>query len=77
MEMEDFFSFFQLWRLIFLEPLGVQRCYVPHFEGLINGKGEPEAQGSDNTFTFNHALVKKAILLHKRAFVKYILATTV
>ena len=31
----------------------------------------------DNTFTFRHALVKKAILLHKRAFAIYILATTV
>ena len=28
---------FQLWRLVFLEPLGVQRHIVPHFKGLISG----------------------------------------
>ena len=33
--MTDFFSFFQLWRLAILEPVGVQRRNVPHFKGLI------------------------------------------
>ena len=31
-----FFSIVQLWRLVFLEPVGVQRHTVPHFKGLIN-----------------------------------------
>ena len=61
MEIEDFF-FFQLWRLILFKPLWVQRRYVPHFEGLIYGKVEPEAQRRDSTFTFLHTLLKKAIL---------------
>ena len=50
-----------------MEPLEVQRRYVPHFEGLIYGKVEPEAQGHDSTFTFCHAHLKKAILLLKMA----------
>ena len=32
----DFFSIVQLWRLVYLEPGGVQRHTVPHFKGLIN-----------------------------------------
>ena len=36
----------------FLEPLGVQRRYVPHFKNLISGKKELEAQGRDSTFTY-------------------------
>ena len=50
----DFFSIVQLWRLVFLEPLGVQRRYVPHFKGLISAKVELEAQGRDSAFTFFH-----------------------
>ena len=53
--------------MVLLEPLGVQRRYVPHFKGLISGNLDFEAQGRDSTFTFLHALLKKAILLHKRA----------
>ena len=30
------FSFFQLWRLVVLEPPGVQEHNIPHFKGLIN-----------------------------------------
>ena len=52
---------------MFLEALGVQRCYVPHLKGLISGNLDFEAQGRDSTFTFLHAHLKKAILLHKRA----------
>ena len=51
----------------FLEPPGVQRLYVSHFKGLISGNWDFEAQGCDSTFTFLHVLLKKAILLHKRA----------
>ena len=73
----DFFSIVQLWRLVFLEPLGVQRRYVPHFKGLISGKVELEAQGRDSTFTFHHALLKKAILLHKRAPICWLMSMCV
>ena len=50
-----------------LEPLGLQRRYVPHLKGLISAKEDLEAQWRDSTFTFCHAQLKKAILLHKRA----------
>ena len=57
-----FFSIVALWQLVSLEPLGVQRRNVPHFKGLIYAKVELEAQGRNSTFTFHHALLKKAIL---------------
>ena len=50
-----------------MELLGVQRHNVPHFKGLISGNFDFEAQGLDSTFTFLYSLLKKAILLHKRA----------
>merc|ERR1712015_8829 len=34
----DFFLFFQLWWLIFLEPTGVPKRNAPHFKGLISDK---------------------------------------
>ena len=52
--------------MVVLEPLGVQRRYVPHFKGLISAKVDLEAQVRESTFTFCHAQLKKAILLHKR-----------
>ena len=48
--------------MLFLEPLGVQRRYVPHLKGPISGNVELKGQGRDGTFTFCHALVDKAIL---------------
>ena len=62
-----FFSIIQLWRLVFLEPVEVQRRHVPHLKDLISGNLDFEAQGRNSTFIFLHALLKKAILLHKRA----------
>ena len=53
--------FVQIRRLVFLEPLGVQRRYVPHFKGLIRAKVDLEAQGRDTTFTICHTLLKKTI----------------
>ena len=50
-----------------MEPVGVQRRYVPHFKGLICANLDFEAQGRDSTFTFLHALLEKAILFHKKA----------
>ena len=32
---QSFYSNIQLWRLVSLHPVGVQRCAVPHFKGLI------------------------------------------
>ena len=60
-----YFLFFQLWRLVFLEPPRVRERNVPHLKGLISDKLEPTAQGRNSTFTFLHALLKKAILHHK------------
>ena len=62
----NFFQF-QIWRLVFLEPLGVQRRYVAHFKVLIRGNLNFEGQKRDSTFTFLHTLLKTAILLHKMA----------
>ena len=58
MEIEDFIVF-QTWQLVFLEPVGVQRRYVPHLKGLISGNLELTAQGRDSTFTFLHYLFEK------------------
>ncbi len=52
--------------MVFLEPLGVQRRYVPHFKGLISVKVDLEAQVRDSTFTFCHAQLKKAILFRQK-----------
>ena len=57
--------------------MGVQRRYVPHFNDLIYGKVEPEAQGRDSTFTFRHTQLKKAILHLKMATVRFDLLLTV
>ena len=54
-----FFSFFQLWRLAILEPVGVQRPNVPHFKGLIMLYLDFEAQRRGSTFTFCHAQLKR------------------
>ena len=63
--------------MVFLEPLGVQRHYVPHFKDLISGKVELEAKGRDSTFTFCHALLKKTILHYKIEFGQRLLHMTV
>ena len=51
----DILSVVQIKQLLFLEPLGVQRRYVPHLKGLIGVKVDLEAQGRDSTFIFCHA----------------------
>ena len=40
----------QLWPLIFLQPLDLQGCTVPHLKDLIHICLEPEAQGCGMTF---------------------------
>ena len=58
------FLFFHIWRLIFLEPQRLQRCYVPHLKGLISGNLEPRAQGCDS-------ILPSAIPFWKRPFYTY------
>ena len=53
--------------MVFLEPLGVERRYVPHFKGLIYAKVDLEAQGRGITFTSCHTQLKRAILLLEMA----------
>ena len=62
-----FFSIDQICRLVFLEPLGVQRHTVPHFKGLINAKVDLEAQERGSTITIRHAHLNKAILYREMA----------
>ena len=57
-----YFSFFQIWQLVILEPLGVQERNVPYFKGLVSANLNPRAQGHDRTSILCHALLKKAIL---------------
>ena len=66
-----FFSFFQLWRLAILKPIGVHRHNVPHFKGLILLNLDFEAQGRGSTFTLCHAHLKKAISLGKLQKVQF------
>ena len=47
--------------------LCIFRRYVAHLKGLISAKVDLEAQGRDNSFTFCHAHLKKAILHLKMA----------
>ena len=57
-----FFSFFQLWRLAILEPVGVQRHNVPHFEGLIVLYLDSRSSRAWHHFYVPHTQKKKAIL---------------
>ena len=72
-----FFSIIQLWRLVFLEPVGVQRHYVAHLKALINAKVDLEAQGRGSTINICHAQLKKAILHLKTATVRIFFCLTV
>ena len=55
--------------MVFLEPLGVNRRYVPHLKGLISGKVEPKDQGRGSTITLCHGQNKNVILLLKTAII--------
>ena len=70
------FLIVQLWRMVFLEPLEVNRRYVSHFKGLISAKVDLEVQGNGITFTLCHVLLKKAILHHKIVFFWFVFSTT-
>ena len=52
-----------------MEPLGVQERNIPRFKGLISANLNSRAQGRDIIFNLRHALLKKAILLHKHPYV--------
>ena len=60
-----------------MEPLGVQRRYVPHLKGLISGKVEPKDQGRDSTITLCHSHLKKAILHLKITIVRIFICRSV
>ena len=78
MEIEDFFVFSTLTARIFRTTGSSETlCTSSHFKGLISGKVELEAQGRDITFTFCHALLKKAILHYKIEFGQILLHRTV
>ena len=59
---------FQIWPLVFPMPLEIQSYTVPHLKALISGKLEPRGLRFGSTFILCHALLNKAILLHKRAY---------
>ena len=67
----------QLWSLIFLQPLDLQECTVPHLKDLINICLKKECQG--HGMTFNMILVAQSTLIsyHTEAFVKTEVACTV
>ena len=50
---------------------------IPHFKRLIMFNLDFEAQGRGRSFTFCHDHLKKAILHHKRARVRFHLNTAV
>ena len=45
----DFFLYFQLWRMVTPEPLGVQKQNIPHWKSQISSCLEPELQGHGST----------------------------
>ena len=61
------FTYFQLWWLVFLEPPGVQRHVVPHFNGLISADWNLKSSRVWQHFYILSNLLKKAILEGKRA----------
>ena len=44
----------QLWPLIFLQPLDLQECTVPHLKDMIHISLEPETQGCGVTFNMGY-----------------------
>ena len=59
------FSFALL--LVTFEPLEVEQRYIPLLKALMCGINAVGAQGSVCMFTFCHAPLKIALLLHKMA----------
>ena len=59
------FSFALL--LVTFEPLDIQQSYIPLLKALMCGINAVGAQGSGCMFTFCHAPLKIALLLHKMA----------
>ena len=69
------FSFALL--LVTFEPLDIQQSYIPLLKALMCGINAVGAQGSGCMFTFCHAPLKTALLLHKMAKVPYSFSETV
>ena len=73
---QRFFSNVQLWRLVSLHPVGVQRRTVPHFNRLKTVK----MRNSMSLYSYwigLHIHFKKAILHLKRATVRFYLSICV
>ena len=69
------FSFALL--LVTFKPLDIQQSYIPLLKALMCGNNAVGAQGSGCIFTFCHAPLRIALLLHKIAKVPYSFSETV
>ena len=69
------FSFALL--LVTFEHLDIQQSYIPLLKALMCGINAVGAQGSGCMFTFSHAPLNIALLLHKMAKVPYSFSETV
>ena len=63
--------------LVTFEPLEIQQSNIPLLKALMCGINAVGAQGSGCMFTFCHAPLKIALLLHKMAKVPYSFSETV
>ena len=69
------FSFALL--LVTFEPLEVEQSYIPLLKALMCGINAVGAQGCGCMFTFCHAPLKIAVLLHKMPKVPFVLVLAV
>ena len=69
------FSFALL--LVTFEPFEVEQSYIPHLKALMCGINAVGAQGCGCMFTFCHAPLKIAVLLHKMPKVPFVLVLAV
>ena len=72
-----FFSNVQLWRLVFLNPVGVQRRTVSHFKGLFKTFKMRYSMFLYSNWIGLHVHFKKAILHLKRANMQFFLSICV
>ena len=72
----DFLNF-QLWRLVFFDPVGVQRHNVPQIKGLIKPDWNQKRPRRDSTISLYHTLLKKRRFIGKRAIVRRLLSLAV
>ena len=75
-DLADFFDL-QLWPLIFLQPLNLQGCTVPHLKDLIHICLKTESQGHGMTFNMIYLCSKYPYFISYRGFVKTEVGCTV